>query len=264
MQFDFGENWVEFSENALTWDRAMSAVNDFSALFRGIAIESKTFLDIGCGQGLSLLSAEALGARVVGCDINSKCIAMVRRNRKYFNAMDKNKVTLVTGSILEDDVVQKLRQSVAGSVGYDIVHAWGVLHHTGDMRRALINSISLVKPGGHLVVAIYNRHWSNPAWKCIKALYCVSPVVIQKSIVCFFYFLLIFAKMLVTGENPLEKQRGMDFYHDVVDWVGGYPYEYAGKNEIDQIGRDHGLELLRFIPAKVPTGCNEYIFQKRP
>jgi 2-polyprenyl-6-hydroxyphenyl methylase/3-demethylubiquinone-9 3-methyltransferase len=54
----------------------------------------------------------------------------------------------------------------------------------------------------------------------------------------------------------------MDFYFDVIDWVGGYPYEYATKDEITKYVGNLGFKCLRCIPAAVPTGCNEFVFQK--
>ena len=43
------------------------------------------------------------------------------------------------------------------SASFDIVYSWGVLHHTGEMWHAIENAASLVKPGGLMWIAIYNR-----------------------------------------------------------------------------------------------------------
>ena len=63
-------------------------------------------------------------------------------------------------------------------------------------------------------------------------------------------------------KNLLNKSRGIDFFYDVVDWVGGYPYEYASKSEITALIEPLGFELIDFVPAQVPTGCNEFIWKK--
>jgi 2-polyprenyl-6-hydroxyphenyl methylase/3-demethylubiquinone-9 3-methyltransferase len=68
---------------------------------------------------------------------------------------------------------------------------------------------------------------------------------------------------LVTGKNPLAKERGMDFHFDVVDWVGGYPYEYASIDELTRLCEPLDLSLVRANAATVPTGCNEFVFRKR-
>ena len=58
MQFDFGQNWLDFSNRALTSRRITEARMDFRTLFSGIDLKNKKFLDIGFGQGLSLLFAK--------------------------------------------------------------------------------------------------------------------------------------------------------------------------------------------------------------
>jgi 2-polyprenyl-6-hydroxyphenyl methylase/3-demethylubiquinone-9 3-methyltransferase len=54
----------------------------------------------------------------------------------------------------------------------------------------------------------------------------------------------------------------MDFHYDVVDWVGGYPYQYGTIDEISRFVEALGFEVQRRIPAKVPTGCNEFVFRR--
>jgi len=54
----------------------------------------------------------------------------------------------------------------------------------------------------------------------------------------------------------------MDFFHDVIDWVGGYPYEYATAKEVIEFIEARGFTLEKLLPASVPTGCNEFVFPK--
>ena len=78
--------------------------------------------------------------------------------------------------------------------------------------------------------------------------------------VLFFAGIIYVAKFLVTRRDPLKKERGMDFWFDVIDWVGGYPYEYATPLDVERFVRERGLSLRRCVPAEVPTGCNEFVF----
>jgi 2-polyprenyl-6-hydroxyphenyl methylase/3-demethylubiquinone-9 3-methyltransferase len=55
----------------------------------------------------------------------------------------------------------------------------------------------------------------------------------------------------------------MDFYHDVVDWVGGFPYECASAAEISGKLEELDFELERSLPALVPTGCDQFVFRRR-
>ena len=263
MQFDFGQNWTDFARAALTGERVEAAQKEFAALLEGVPLRDASFLDVGFGQGLSLLSAARSGSRALGCDINPKCREALRVSAAWFPEVELSRIPIVTGSILDADVLRELHSlAPSGDGHYDVVHSWGVLHHTGNMRLAIRNAASLVRPGGHLVLAIYNRHWSSPAWTLIKWLYCKAPHPLQRLMVSLFVPVIWLAKRMTTGRDPTQKTRGMDFHYDVIDWVGGYPYEYASIAELRALVEPLGFECLRSRPAEVPTGCNEFVFRR--
>ncbi len=158
MQFDFGKNWLNFSRSALTSDKITQAQDDFTILFDKIELKDKTFVDIGFGQCLSLLIAKQKDASVIGCDINQTCKKALEQTIIHFPQYKTDNIPLVIGSIINQDTVNQLLEH---SEGFDIVHSWGVLHHTGDMKKALQNASSLVKNNGHLVISIYNKHWTS-------------------------------------------------------------------------------------------------------
>jgi hypothetical protein len=136
------------------------------------------------------------------------------------------------------------------------------LHHTGAMWQAIRNAASRVEPEkGMLVMAIYNHHWTSSIWKQIKYLYNSSPRYIRWFLNHLFGLIIYIAKLLVTRQNPLKKERGMDFWHDVIDWLGGYPYEYAHITDIVSFVQALGLEVERTVKPRVPTGCNEFVFR---
>lgn len=260
VQFDFGQNWKEYSRHAITLDRLAAAAQEFSRLHAGVQLAGRSFLDIGFGQGLSLLLACRAGARAVGCDINPKCAEALAITQRHFPDVAEP-VPTVVGSILEPAVVAQLRAAAPDGDGlYDVVHSWGVLHHTGDMGTAIRHAAELVRPGGHLVLAIYNRHWSSRPWLAIKWLYVRSPFWMQRVWIGLFYPMIFVAKWLITRRSPHRQQRGMDFYYNVVDWVGGYPYEYATVSEITSRMAALGFVAVKTVTAEVPTGCNEFIF----
>jgi SAM-dependent methyltransferase len=264
-QFDFGANWKAFSERALTPARVEQAKQHFAELLSGIDLRDRSFLDIGFGQGLSLLAATAMGANSVGCDINPLCAEVLLQNRtRYFPELAERAIPIVVGSILEDAVVESLRAKSAERLGrgYDIVYSWGVLHHTGDMQRALHNAGSLVASNGYLVLAIYARHWTSQAWSALKRFYnSVSPSI-QRLLVALLTPVIYLAKWSVTQRNPLEQTRGMDFHYSVVDWLGGYPYEHATSDDLIRDVEALGFDIVRVIPAAVPTGCNQFVFKR--
>src|SRR5262249_28590484 len=94
-------------------------------------------------------AAHMLGAaRITSFDVDPLavqcCLEMKHR------AGDPSTWDVFHGSILDNATLQQL-------VPADIVYAWGVLHHTGDMWTAIRNAASFVKPGGRLFISIYNR-----------------------------------------------------------------------------------------------------------
>jgi len=258
-QFDFGQNWKNFSKNKLDEQKIEQAQRDFIELVKGIELENKTFIDIGFGQGLGLLTSAKLGAKSVGVDINTKCKETLEFNKAHFSELKEVNIPVIVGSVLDKGVMQQIKDV---HETYDVIHSWGVLHHTGKMWEAIDNSCQLVKSKGKFILAIYNKHWSSKSWYYIKKLYNFSPGIIRHLMVYFFYVVIFMAKFLVTFKNPLKKERGMNFYYDVVDWVGGYPYEYASKEEVVTYMQTKGFDLIKYRAAEVPTGCNEFVFEK--
>ena len=256
MRFNFGKNWQSFSKTALDDEKINQARNDFQNLFSGIELKDRSFLDIGFGQGLTLNFAQEAGANVLGIDVDPDNMDALREVSKKFPKQKVPETRII--SILDEE----FSDSKISQTKYDIVHSWGVLHHTGKMYEAITNASDLVGADGYFVISIYNKHWSSSAWKWIKWSYNISPAIVQKLLIRFFYLIIYFAKLIVTGKDPLTEQRGMDFLHNVVDWIGGYPYEYASSKRITKFVNKLGFETLRINPAYVPTGCNEFVFRR--
>jgi 2-polyprenyl-3-methyl-5-hydroxy-6-metoxy-1,4-benzoquinol methylase len=264
-QFDFGENWKSFSVSALTAERVELARADFRALLERVPLKGRTFLDIGFGQGLALCLAGECGAQCYGCDINPKCVEALVSTARFFPEVDPVSIPLFVGSVLDDTTLEKVRQipPVQKAGGFDVVHSWGVLHHTGAMNDAIRRAASLVRLKGHLIIAIYNTHWTSPSWYFIKRAFVTMPTLIQRIFIALLLPLIFIAKAVVTRRNPLKKERGMDFYHDAIDWIGGYPYEYATVGEIGALLESLGFQLERTIPAVIPTACNQFVFRRQ-
>lgn len=257
--FDFGQNWKDFSENALDRVHYQQARAHFAELLKDIPLTGATFLDIGFGQGLSLLCANAAGARIHGLDINPKCREAFLVNARQLEG-SAPEAKIIVGSVLDAGSLATVQ--AWAPEGFDVVHSWGVLHHTGNMWHAIENAASLVRPGGRFVVAIYNRHWTSRMWTVIKRVYVTSPRPIKRILNWTFVPVIYLAKLATTRRNPLKMERGMDFYYNVVDWIGGYPYEYANRSEIEQFVTKLGFVEERFVPTIVPIGCNEFVFRR--
>lgn len=253
--FNFGKNWKNYSLRALT-DQRLDVVKDSVKDILGIeSLKGKTFLDVGCGSGIFSIAAAQLGAEVKGVDINPLCIEVSIHNAQEYTPDDQMIPEFATCNALDENQMRQLGQ-------FDVVYAWGSLHHTGDMYRAIELTAERVAPGGTFMLAIYNKHSTSPTWKAIKWVYNSVPGLLQRLMALIGGAAIFVAKALVTRQNPLKKERGMSFWYDVIDWMGGYPYEYASTQEIESFVAGLGFTSQRTVPATTPTGCNEFVFLK--
>lgn len=259
-RFEFGKNWQLFLKS-LTPEKIDRSVFSLKTLLHMDTLKDKTFLDIGSGSGLFSLGAYKLGATVTSFDYDKFSVEATKYTKKRFTQNDSN-WNISQGDALDDAYIDSLGQ-------YDIVYSWGVLHHTGNMYKALENASRCVKDDGILIVAIYNTQILTPAWKRIKHFYVSSPYAIKKVMEYFytFYFAtgLFFADALRL-RNPFNRYknsiRGMSLYTDVVDWIGGYPFETATPEEIFHFYKNKGFELENMVTVGGKMGCNEFVFKK--
>ena len=252
--FAFGRNWAEFAR-LLDEGRIRQAETDLTRIAGDL--QGRSFLDIGCGSGVHSAAAARLGATVLAVDLDPDSVETARA---------------VTQRFAPDCEVR--RASVFDLQGqYDVVYSWGVLHHTGDMWRAVAHAAGLVAPGGRLALALYARSSLCPLWRVEKRFYTSSPKPVQ-AVLRAGYKSLYVAGLLATGRNPVRyirgyaSNRGMDWHHDVHDWLGGYPYESATPQEVGDFLAPHGFTLVKQVINGAPvggllgSGCNEYLFTR--
>ena len=64
-------------------------------------------------------------------------------------------------------------------------------------------------------------------------------------------------------QDLFHRDRGMHWWYDLVDWIGGWPFEVAKPEEVFQFLRDRGFELVEAKTCGGGLGCNEYLFRRR-
>ncbi len=262
-RFAFGANWARFLAN-LDTVRIAKAKQSLRDMLGTDDLTGKRFLDIGSGSGLFSLAARGLGAEVHSFDYDPESVACTAElKRRHFPDDPKWKVE--EGSALNADYLKGLGT-------FDIVYSWGVLHHTGEMWRALGNVAPLVAKGGQLFIAIYNdQGCASRMWLAVKRLYNAMPAGFKWLVLWPAFARLwapTFVRDLLTSGNPFRswraygKERGMGAWRDVVDWVGGYPFEVAKPETILDFYRARGFELRRMTTCGGGLGCNEFVFEK--
>ena len=272
-RFEFGHNWTKYLES-LDEPRIRQAEESVRALLRRDTLEDTRFLDAGSGSGLFSLAARRLGAEITSFDLDAESVACTQRLKEAAGAADEH-WCILRGSVLDREFLGKLGE-------FDIVYSWGVLHHTGQMWEGLQNLALRVTSDGLLVIAIYNdQGFPSRVWHVIKRTYHRLPRFLRPLFVIGVWAWGFFCRVtvtlvamlirLITLHNPLtpltnwirdRRPRGMHAWYDLVDWVGGWPFEVARPCEVFCFLRDRGFELTELVTTP-GHGCNEYVFHRR-
>ena len=261
-RFEFGANWQRFV-SVLDEQRIGAAEELLTSMLGKERLEGLSFLDIGSGSGLFSLAARRLGARVRSFDFDARSVACTAELKRRYFPGDPD-WTVGQGSVLDEDYVRSLGP-------FDIVYSWGVLHHTGNMWPAIENATLPMPPAGQLYIAIYNDQGrASHYWTSVKRLYNRLPPGFR-FLVVWPSFIRLWGPTLLRGAlagAPLRtwrtyaRERGMSPWRDVVDWVGGWPFEVAKPEEVFDFVTAKGFRLERLRTCAGGLGCNEFVFRR--
>lgn len=262
-RFSFGQNWAKFLE-VLDEERILIAEKSLKEMLQVDSLEGKTFLDIGSGSGLFSLCARRLGANVRSFDYDPQSVACTQELRSRYFPEDTH-WEVSSGSVLERGFIEAL-----GS--YDVVYSWGVLHHTGDMWTALDHAAIPVKPDGQLFIAIYNDQGRRSrVWHWVKKTYCSGTWGrrLMTSVYIPYFVLYGVKEDLLHLKKPWARyhdyriNRGMSLYYDWIDWLGGYPFEFARPEEIFEFYHSRNFEMTKLITVGNSLACHQQVFRKK-
>jgi len=272
-RFRFGRNWQSYAKRVdevalLEAQRSLTELLP-ATVMQGGRLDGRTFLDAGCGSGLFSAAALRMGADVTAFDFDPDSVRTTRSMVDTHVRIEDagGSFELRHGSVLDPAFLDTLGT-------FDIVYSWGVLHHTGAMWEACRLVAERVRSGGVLVIALYHDAGvASRAWLAIKRIYVALPAVLQ---VPFAALLLIPIELVALVRSLLRFRlgdyvrrwtgyrslRGMSRWHDHLDWVGGYPYEWSSPAETVAFFAEQGFAVNRVIDA-VAWGNNEFVFIRK-
>lgn len=258
-RYEFGKNWTRFVKKSADEERVAVAKKHLLAFIKRADLDGLDFLDIGCGSGIHSLAAHRAGARKIhGFDYDADSIAATNLMRQ--RAADAANWSVERGDILDEDYVSSLGQ-------WSFVYSWGVLHHTGDVWRALENASRTVANGGLFYIALYSEDVQKDPkfWLDIKRKYNLASPAERRRMEWWYVW------HYVVPRNPLyipyvawrvaryRLMRGMSFFADIRDWLGGWPMQFTRDNDVVEFLRQCGFSLTNM---KTGEACTEFLFTK--
>jgi len=252
-RFAFGENWSRFLA-LLDDERIRQAVDSLKSMLEVEDLKGKSFVDVGSGSGLFSLAARRLGARVLSFDYDPRSVACTQElKRRYFDKDEQWQV--LSGSVLDAGFLKGLGT-------FDVVYSWGVLHHTGDQWRAMANVDVLAAPRGKLFIALYNHQpFASRYWSFVKRTYNKVPLSRPFFIVLHALYPML-PSVAIRFLRGRRHARGMSAWYDLIDWLGGYPFEVSRPEQVLDFYRKRGYALSRLTTAGGRSGCNEFVFER--
>ncbi|MGZ3278354.1 MAG: class I SAM-dependent methyltransferase [Caulobacteraceae bacterium] len=259
LRYGFGKNWAEFIKEKLSDEIVEDSRRHMAELLKSDSLKGKTFLDIGCGSGIHSLAALRMGAeKIISFDYDVDSVNTTKKVREWAGAPDN--WTVFQGSVLDKSLMESIEK-------VDVVYSWGVLHHTGSMWEAIANAAIPLKPDGTFYIALYSSdNYVDPTpefWIYLKKRYNRATPLRKKIMELRYVWHFGILPELRGGRNPLKLirqygERGMTWWTDVKDWLGGYPMEFASLVETQNFMREKFK--LALVNLRTGEGCTEYVF----
>jgi len=178
-------------------------------------VKGKSVLDAGCGTGIfSIIFSRNGASQVTGIDISEGSLETARRLKENFKL---------------DNAVFKKADMLAlpfPNERFDIVWAWGAVHHTLDPLKAISELMRVLKPSGSLV------RTPKKTWKCLAKIMAIflAPVI--------FLF-----------KKREKSRKGESLEELIIDWYFVPIRHYYKPEDIHEFLKKRGFEVEKFLPA---------------
>jgi SAM-dependent methyltransferase len=260
-RFEFGRNWRKFVEGHYSQEVVDISKSHILTFLKRPDLNGLQVIDIGCGSGLhSMAMFQAGAASIHSFDYDPDSVAATQFLHE--KAGSPAAWTFQQGSVLDDALMASLPT-------YDLVYSWGVLHHTGDVWKAIDLAASRVAAGGLFYIALYSADVQKDPppefWLDVKQRY-VSAGWWQRRRMDWWY-----VWRFMMGRNPAlfplvfwrmythSRIRGMNLFTDIRDWLGGWPMQFVWDAEAVTFVEDRGFRLKAIATGEANT---EFLFER--
>ena len=137
--------------------------NPFSVELLKAIGQNKLVLECGCGTGQLTQFLQLNNNHVLGIDVSLSSLQLALEH-KFRNELVRN-------SFAQMNIFDLAIKDNA----FDVVISHGVLHHTFDARRAFSSVVRKVRPGGIVMIGLYNWYARVPTWLRSKVIGFMGP-----------------------------------------------------------------------------------------
>lgn len=259
LRFAFGKNWQGFVRRNLDSDRIGIARDHILAFLNRNDLKGLHFLDIGCGSGIhSAAACIAEAESIHSFDFDPDSVAATNAVRRGIGSSTPWQVG--RGDILDDVFVRSLGT-------WNFVYSWGVLHHTGNVWRAVDNASRTVAEGGLFYIALYSADaiQDQDLWLRIKREYNEASSWKRYRMVWWYVWNHMLSRRVRSIPRFIlrvlrhRRHRGMSLFVDIRDWLGGWPMEFTHDADVIAFLDERGFTLQNIKTGEANT---EFLFVK--
>jgi len=199
-------------------------------------IQGKSVLDAGCGTGIfSIIFARNGAAKVTGIDISEGSLETAKALKAKFD--------LENASFQKQDMLNLPFDDES----FDIVWAWGTVHHTTDPWKAISELIRVLKTGGSILLAVYTRTRATFLHEIIRKALVRTPKKTWKALSKILAFVL--SPVVLFFKKREKSRKGEKLEELIMDWYFVPIRHYYYPAEIQAFLEERGFTIEKFLPA---------------